>query len=79
MKHADQSVYDGEWFRNEKNGFGTYSYSNGDRYVFDHARTLCTGPQKPITSSSTLWVFWNKSTLRADLRVFPRGGCRGLG
>jgi hypothetical protein len=28
---------------------------------------------------STLWVFWNKSALRADLRVFERVGCRGLG
>jgi predicted small metal-binding protein len=28
---------------------------------------------------STLWVFWNKSALRADLRVFQSVGCRGLG
>jgi hypothetical protein len=28
---------------------------------------------------STLWVFWNKSTLRADLRVFQSIGCRALG
>jgi hypothetical protein len=28
---------------------------------------------------STLWVFWNKSTLRADLRVFQSIGCRVLG
>ncbi len=28
---------------------------------------------------STLWVFWNKSALGADLRVFERVGCRGLG
>jgi hypothetical protein len=28
---------------------------------------------------STLWVFWNKSALRADLRVFERVGCRALG
>jgi hypothetical protein len=27
---------------------------------------------------STLWVFWNKSALRADLRVFERVGCRAL-
>ena len=28
---------------------------------------------------STLWVFWNKSALRADLRVFQSVGCRDLG
>ena len=28
---------------------------------------------------STLWVFWNKSALRADLRVFQNIGCRVLG
>ena len=28
---------------------------------------------------STLWVFWNKSALRADLRVFQSIGCRALG
>jgi hypothetical protein len=28
---------------------------------------------------STLWVFLNKSALRADLRVFQRVGCRALG
>ena len=28
---------------------------------------------------STLWVFWNKSALRADLRVFESIGCRALG
>ena len=28
---------------------------------------------------STLWVFWNKSALRADLRVFQSVGCRALG
>ena len=28
---------------------------------------------------STLWVFWNKSALRADLRVFENIGCRTLG
>jgi hypothetical protein len=25
-------VFEGEWYRSEKNGFGTYSYANGDRY-----------------------------------------------
>ena len=43
MKHADQSVYDGEWFRNEKNGFGTYSYSNGDRFVGTFRADLVDG------------------------------------
>ena len=28
---------------------------------------------------STLWVFWNKSALRADLRVFQSMGCWALG
>jgi hypothetical protein len=28
---------------------------------------------------STLWVFLNKSALRADLRVFQSVGCRALG
>jgi hypothetical protein len=28
---------------------------------------------------STLWVFLNKSALRADLRVFESRGCRALG
>ena len=28
---------------------------------------------------STLWVFWNKSALRADLRVFESIGYRALG
>jgi hypothetical protein len=28
---------------------------------------------------STLWVFWNKSALRADLRGFQSIGCRALG
>jgi hypothetical protein len=27
----------------------------------------------------TLWVLWNKSALRADLRVFQNVGCRALG
>jgi hypothetical protein len=45
---------------------------------------LTTGPARVGGDGSTLWVFWNKSTLRADLRVFrplgsiaPSGGQRG--
>ena len=37
------------------------------------------GPPRVGGVGSTLWVFWNKSALRADLRVFQRVGCRGLG
>jgi len=40
---------------------------------------LTTGPPRVGGVGSTLWVFWNKSALRADLRVFQRVGCRGLG
>ena len=40
---------------------------------------LTTGPSRVRGDGSTLWVFWNKSALRADLRVFLRIGCRGLG
>jgi hypothetical protein len=40
---------------------------------------LKTGPAGRGRRGSTLWVFWNKSSLRADLRVFERVGCRGLG
>ena len=38
-----------------------------------------TGPAGVGGGGSTLWVFWNKSALRADLRVFQRIGCRSLG
>ena len=40
---------------------------------------LTTGPPRVGGGGSTLWVFWNKSALRADLRVFQRVGCRALG
>ena len=40
---------------------------------------LTTGPPRVGGDGSTLWVFWNKSALRADLRVFQRVGCRDLG
>ena len=40
---------------------------------------LTTGPPRVGGVGSTLWVFWNKSALRADLRVFQRVGCRALG
>ena len=40
---------------------------------------LTTGPSRVRGDGSTLWVFWNKSALRADLRVFQRVGCRDLG
>ena len=40
---------------------------------------LTTGPPRVGGDGSTLWVFWNKSALRADLRVFQRVGCRALG
>ena len=40
---------------------------------------LTTGPSRVRGDGSTLWVFWNKSALRADLRVFLSVGCRGLG
>ena len=39
---------------------------------------LTTGPPRVGGDGSTLWVFWNKSALRADLRVFERTGCRAL-
>ena len=38
-----------------------------------------TGPARVGGHGSTLWVFLNKSALRADLRVFQRVGCRALG
>jgi hypothetical protein len=38
-----------------------------------------TGPARVGGDGSTLWVFWNKSVLRADLRVFQSIGCRALG
>ena len=38
-----------------------------------------TGPARVGGDGSTLWVFWNKSALRADLRVFQRVGRWGLG
>jgi hypothetical protein len=38
-----------------------------------------TGPARVGGDGSTLWVFWNKSALRADLRVFQIVGCRALG
>ena len=38
-----------------------------------------TGPARVEGDGSTLWVFWNKSALRADLRVFQSVGCRALG
>ena len=38
-----------------------------------------TGPARVGGDGSTLWVFWNKSALRADLRVFESVGCRALG
>ena len=38
---------------------------------------LTTGPSRVRGDGSTLWVFWNKSALRADLRVFLSVGCRG--
>ena len=38
-----------------------------------------TGPARVGGDGSTLWVFWNKSALRADLRVFQSVGCRALG
>ena len=38
-----------------------------------------TGPARVGGHGSTLWVFLNKSALRADLRVFLSVGCRGLG
>jgi hypothetical protein len=37
-----------------------------------------TGPARVGGDGSTLWVFWNKSALRADLRVFQNVGCRAL-
>ena len=37
------------------------------------------GPARVGGDGSTLWVFWYKSTLRADLRVFQSIGCRALG
>ena len=40
---------------------------------------LTTGPPRVGGDGSTLWVFWNKSALRADLRVFQSVGCRALG
>ena len=40
---------------------------------------LTTGPARVRGDGSTLWVFWNKSALRADLRVFQSIGCRALG
>jgi hypothetical protein len=40
---------------------------------------LTTGPAGVGGHGSTLWVFWNKSALRADLRVFQSVGCRALG
>jgi hypothetical protein len=40
---------------------------------------LTTGPARVGGDGSTLWVFWNKSALRADLRVFQSIGCRALG
>jgi ribosomal protein L24E len=40
---------------------------------------LTTGPSRVRGDGSTLWVFSNKSALRADLRVFLSVGCRGLG
>ena len=40
---------------------------------------LTTGPAGVRGVGSTLWVFWNKSALRADLRVFPSVGCLALG
>ena len=40
---------------------------------------LTTGPAGVGGDGSTLWVFWNKSALRADLRVFQSIGCRALG
>ena len=40
---------------------------------------LTTGPPRVGGVGSTLWVFWNQSALRADLRVFQRVGCRVLG
>ena len=40
---------------------------------------LTTGPARVGGDGSTLWVFWNKSALGADLRVFESVGCRALG
>ena len=40
---------------------------------------LTTGPSRVRGDGSTLWVFWNKSALRADLRVFLRSRMPGLG
>ena len=40
---------------------------------------LTTGPPRVGGVGSTLRVFWNESASRADLRVFQRAGCRGLG
>ena len=40
---------------------------------------LTTGPAGVGGGGSTLRVFWNKSALRADLRVFQSIGCRALG
>ena len=40
---------------------------------------LTTGPPRVGGDGSTLWVFWNKSALGADLRVFESVGCRALG
>jgi hypothetical protein len=37
---------------------------------------VTTGPARVRGDGSTLWVFWNKSARRADLRVFQSVGCR---
>ena len=58
----------------------------GSQRTLGHTSARCigltwwtTGPARVGGDGSTLWVFWNKSALRADLRVFQSVGCRVLG
>ena len=37
-EHKDGTIYDGEWVRGNKEGFGVYKYTNGSRY---EVRLMC--------------------------------------
>ena len=65
---------------------GEHRIVGGSQRMLGHTCTggmsltwLTTRPAVVGGDDSTLWVFWNKSALRADLRVFQNIGYRALG
>jgi hypothetical protein len=64
---------------------GEHCTVGGSQRTLGHTSTrdmgltwFTTGPAGVGGCGSTLWVFWNKSALRADLRGFQSIGCRAL-